>query len=112
MVISKELEKLLVKEGYKTFTGGVISDKEGVYSYCEINRDDSLNLRFSRFQLDEGNLDYAEKFVRLMNLLDRKGVKYSKDFSGRGLKDYILCSEKKRRLKVEKILGEIPKTKE
>ena len=112
MVISKKLEKLLGKEDYKTFTGGVISDKEGVYSFCEINKDDSLSLRFSRFQLDEGNLNYAEKFVGLMNLFDRKGVKYSKDFSGRELKDYILCSEEKRRLKVEKILGEIPKTKE
>ena len=102
----KELEDLFGKSDYRIFTGGVIADKGGLYLLCEV-KDHSLKLELNQFQLDKGNLDYVKKLVRLMNLFDRKKVEYSKDFSGRELEDYILCSEEKRRLSVEEILGEI-----
>ena len=106
----KALEKLLSKEGYGIFTGGVIADKGGLYLLCEV-KDHSLKLELNQFQLDKGNLDYEEKLVGLMNLFDREKVGYSKNFSGEELKNYILYGEEKRELRVKGILKKINKLK-
>ena len=104
-----EFKALLSERGYEVFSDSVISDKKGLYDFGNIygnNGTLSLDIEFNLMRLEKFGLDYAEKLVGLVELLDKSGVVYS-GFSREELTACIQDIEKRRRSKVEKILSKI-----